>query len=281
MMFFDRSIALMLVGRSQFGKNYTASTAFTATGTVNGHTGPILTPTLYLDAEGSLTQGKMTGQPQDVVYRHGISSAADAMAGIELARSGRFRLVILDGWTRCFEKFAAYYQRAKPDAKNRNQDWNNWARNDLALLLEDWFDLAVRPATTGVVLLSTALLTDHWAGDFQGGRSVVGERVAVSETIGPRLMSHNHAIWTCVRMDPSPIFTEDQRGVDIEATNNAVANGTLRSRFLTYTRPFTGMSWVKYQDGFGEDVPAIAENLDLGAVLSRHHERHGRKTLAL
>ena len=277
-MFFDQSVAGMLVGRSQGGKNYLAATAFTATGVLaDGQRYSILRPVIYIDAEGSLTQGKMTGQPDSVVHRVGVSTPDDAYRALEEARSGQYPLAILDGWTRLFVKFAAHYQATKPSAKNGNQDWNRWARDDLARVLEMWFDLAVRPATRGIILLSTALLTDQWAGDFQDGRQVVGERIAVSETIGPRLMANNHFIWTCVRQDPSPILTEDKRGVDIAATNKAVADGTLRSRHLCYTRPFAGMQWVKYQDGFASDVPAITEDLDLGEVLTRHHERHGLK----
>lgn len=278
-MYFDQSIAGMLVGRSQSGKNYLVSTAFTATGVLaDGNRYSILQPTLYIDAEGSLTQGKMTNAPDHIVRRVGITSVDDAKRAMSMAQTGDYPLVILDGWPRMFIKFAAHWQALKPSAKNANQDWNKWARDDLALIVEQWFDLAVRPATRGIVLLSTALLTDQWAGDFQGGeRQIVGERIAVSETIGPRLLSHNHFIWTCQRLDPSPLRTDDGRGLDIAATNAAVSAGSLRPRFLTWTRPFAGMPWVKYQDGFGEEVPAIAENLDLGAVLTRHHELHGLK----
>ena len=278
-MYFDQSVAGMLVGRSQSGKNYLAATAFRATGVLaDGQRWAVLQPTLYIDAEGSLTQGAMTGQPDHVVRRIGVTTPQDADNAMTEARTGRYPLAILDGWTRLFEKFAAHYQATRPGAKNANQDWNKWARDDLARVLEQWFDLAVRPATRGMVLLSTALLTDQWAGDFQGGgRQIIGERIAVSETIGPRLMSHNHFIWTCARQDPSPLLTADGRGVDIAATNDAYARGELRSRYLCYTKPLAGMQWVKYQDGFASDVPAIAESLDLGEVLSRHHDRHGLK----
>lgn len=276
-MLFDQSVAGMLVGRSQSGKNYLVSTAFEAVGKLaDGQHYRILNPVLYLDAEGSLTQGKMTGAPESLVKRVGITQPSDATNALTEAQGGAYPLIILDGWTRLFIKFAAYYQKMKPGARNANQDWNKWARDDLAQVIELWFDLAVRPATRGIVLLSTALLTDQWAGDFQGGeRQVVGERIAVSETIGPRLMSHNHFIWTCQRLDPPPLRTDDGRGLDIDRTNAAVVSGELRSRFLTWTRPFAGTPWIKYQDGFAEETPAIAENLDLGAVLTRHHELHG------
>lgn len=284
-MYFDQSIAGMLVGRSQHGKNYQVSTAFEAVGDLGrGTLEPILRPVLYLDAEGSLTQGRMTGAPDDVVRRLPINDPPSLWDGMNHARSGAYRLVILDGWTRTFEKLAAYYQRTQPSAKNRNQDWNRMARDDLALLIEQWFDLAVQPATRGVVLLSTALLTDQWAGEFQGGnRQIIGERIAVSETIGPRLMSHNHFIWQCTRVDPAPIAAVDAQGrqqLDIDATNAAMMAGQLRSKFITYTRPLAGVPWVKYQDGFASEYPPIAVDLNLGHVLSRHHQLYGRRPYA-
>lgn len=281
--FFRDSIKLCFVGRFRSGKTWLLDSAYTATGEIDGARYRIQTPILYGDVEGgTMSMPKMrraiaeAGQPldneHDVRYM-GIHTEEDFDAFIAEARSGLYRLAIFDSWSKLYEDWAMLARETGKHGKNRNASYNLEAADAVAEALKKWFDLAVLPATRGMTLLSTAAITDHFSGDL-GNKVYLGERIAVSDRLQNRIVGGHAAIWHCHREDPVPIQGEGGR-VDIEATNAAIASGHLGPRFLVYTQAFAGMQYVKSQAGFAAEVPAIATGVDLGEVLSRHHDREG------
>lgn len=276
-MFFTESLKGLLVGRFMSGKTYAAASAYNATGMIDGQLSWLLRPALYIDVEGgAMSMGPMRGQPESDVRYIGVSTPGDFAEAMGLAHTGHFRLLVFDGWTHLFEKYAMVAKKANPRAKNKNMDWNAWARDEVAQALEEWCDLAVFPATRGCVMLSTAAITDHWAGEY-GERHVVGEKIRVSATIEDRLVGRHNFIYHCERINPRVIMTAEGN-LDIEATNAGIANGSLAPRFIAYTYPFAGMPYVKAQDGFAKDAPPIIERIDLGKMISQHHDLCGIKT---
>lgn len=271
--FFRDSVKGLVVGRFKAGKTRLITSAWWATGFVDGVEVGIQRPALIIDCDGgvfSIPEAMKTAP--DTTYI-GVSTEADWDRALQEARSGRYRLIVFDGWTNLFDKFAMFARDANPGAKNKNMDWNRDARDKVAEALEQWSDLAVRPETRGVTLLSTAALQDAWAGEFPN-RTYVGEKIKVAPTIEDRLVGRHTFVWHCTREDPHPLVDGFGR-LDIERTNAAIASGELASRFLVYTRPFAGMPYVKNQDGFGGEIPPIALNLNLAAILTTRHATTG------
>lgn len=281
--FFLDSVKGLVVGRFKAGKTKLITSAWYATGIVDGVNCYISRPVLIIDCDGgvfSIPQ-EMKAAP-DTTYI-GVSTEADWDRALLEARSGRYRLIIFDGWTNLFDKFAMFARDANPGAKNKNMDWNRDARDKVAEALEQWSDLAVNPVTRGVTLLSTAALQDAWTGEYPN-RQYAGEKIKVAPTLEDRLVGRHTFVWHCTREDPTPYV--DQLGrLDIDRTNAALASGELHTRYLVYTRPFAGMPYVKSQEGFGRDIPPIAlgaakpgdPGLDFSAVITARHAAEGVK----
>lgn len=275
--FFTDSVKGLVVGRFKAGKTRLITSAWRASGEVDGMVVGIQRPVLIIDCDGGVFSipNDLKTAP-DTTYV-GVSTEADWDTALREARSGKYRLIIFDGWTNLFDKFAMFARDKNPGAKNKNMDWNRDARDQVAEALEQWSDLAVNPATRGVTLLSTASLQDAWTGEFPN-RVYAGERIKVAPTIEDRLVGRNTFVWHCTREDP-PVLMDATGRVDIDRTNAAIASGDLHSRFLVYTTPFQGYPYVKSQEGFAGQIPAIAQNLDLGAVLTARHAAEGIKTI--
>lgn len=274
--FFHHSIKGLVVGRFKAGKTRLMSSAWRAAGEVDGQRVGILRPVLIIDCDGgTMSLPVELRQAPDTEYI-GITTEADWDRALELARSGRFRLVLFDSWSNLFDKFAMFARDANPGAKNKNMDWNRDARDKVAEALEQWSDLAVRPETRGITLISTAAVQDYWTGEFPN-KVYAGEKIKVAPSIEDRLVGRHNFVWHCTREDPHPIPNAAGQ-IDVAATNAAKRSGQLRSRFLVFTDPFAGTPYVKSQDGFAADIDAIAQDLDLGVIISRHHDAEGVKT---
>jgi len=278
MKFFRESVKGLCVGRFRSGKTFTCTSAFNATGELDGTRYNILHPALYVDVEGgTMSMGPMLGQPESLVKYVGVKTLDDFHGAMDLAETGAYRLAIFDGWSHLYIRFAQQARAEGRGSKSKNMGWNNAAADDVMMALERWFNLAVMPATRGMILLSTAALTDNWVGE-QDNRHVEGEKIKVSPRVEDRLIGGHNFVWHSTRIDPSPIV--DATGqLDIAATNAAMKAGQLAPRFITFTQPFAGMHYVKSQAGFASDIDAIIERADLGAILSQHHNLHGIKTL--
>ena len=274
--FFQHSLKGLVVGRFKAGKTRLISSAWRAAGTVDGTLVGICRPCLIIDCDGgTMSLPVDLRQAPDTTYI-GITTEADWDRALAEARSGKYRLILFDSWSNLFDKFAMFARDKNPGAKNKNMDWNRDARDQVAEALEQWSDLAVAPATRGITLLSTAAVQDYWAGEFPN-RVYAGEKIKIAPTIEDRLVGRNNFVWHCTREDPHP-FADERGQIDVPRTNAAKRSGELRSRFLVYTDPFAGTPYVKSQEGFARDVDAIAQDLDLGALLSRHHDAEGVKT---
>lgn len=280
---FLHSVKLLVVGRFKAGKTNLSCSAAKAYATIDGTSQWLCRPVLIIDADGGTMSIPVELRTAPDVTYIGITTESDWTRAMNEARSGKYKLVIFDSWTNLFDKFAMFARDLKPDAKGRNRDWNNDASDKVAEALEEWSDLAVRPETRGITLISTAAVTDWWAGEFPN-RTVIGERIQVPTRIESRLVGRNTAIWHCTREDPAP-FRDERGNLDIARTNVAKRNGklasrgeplsegaeVLMSRYLVFTDPFAEYPYVKSQDGFASEVDAIAWNLNLAEVLARHH----------
>lgn len=277
-MYFRDSVKGLLVGRFKSGKTFTACSAFNATGELDGQRYSILTPTLYVDVEGgAMSMGPLRGQPESVVKYVGVKTLDDFHMAMDLAETGAYRLAIFDGWSHLYIRFAQQARAEGRGSQYKNMGWNNAAADDVMMALERWYNLAVLPQTRGMVLLSTAALTDNGTGGPEN-RHVDGEKIKVSARVEDRLVGGHNFVWHSTRLDPSPIMTPEG-GLDIAATNAAIRDKKIGPRFITYTYPFAGMPYVKAQEGFGANLDAIIERVDLGAVFTAHHAECGIKTL--
>jgi len=286
--FFLDSVKGLVVGRFKAGKTRLITSAWYATGMLDGVNSFIQRPALIIDCDGGVFSIPHAMKADPTTTYIGVSTEADWDRALIEARSGRYRLIIFDGWTNLFDKFAMFARDRNPGAKNKNMDWNREARDQVAEALEQWSDLAVNPVTRGVTLLSTASLQDAWTGEFPN-RQFAGEKIKVAPTIEDRLVGRHTFVWHCTREDPIP-YPDAAGRLDIERTNAAMKSGELHSRFLIFTTPFSGMPYVKSQEGFGADIPPIAfgaakpdepcppGHLNLAAVLTARHAVEGVKS---
>lgn len=279
------SIAIVLAGKSQTGKNKKIVQVFDAKEKDGSFP---FRPAAYIRVEqsGNATTARMLQHKDCVVFE--ATTAEDVVGILENdipkghPQTGEaFRLVALDGWTQLAENTIGDAREQviaeQPKQRHNFQMHSARATGPLRDALKAWNAASLN--SDGVVFISTCVVEEKWIerpGGKQGERTMVGWQLALPPKPGQRLLLISSTILYCLRKLPEideyldGEFNEDGEK-NAQSLEEDWKSGEIGHRYLTITRAviYQGfeIDFVKMQDNLFRTLPVLWRNADLGAAL--------------
>lgn len=282
---FRESVAIVLAGYSQVGKNRQAVNIFF---TKEGETFPFQ-PALFIRAEqsGNVTTARMLQSKRCTVVD--VTTAEDVTKALaeDLPRghgeSGEpFRMIVFDGWSQVAENTITAAREAviRETPKNTYNFQMHSARatGPLRDMLKAWNEATM--TGEGALFLSTCHVTEKWRekpGGKQGERLMVGWELSLPPKPGERLLFiSSNIIYLLRRLPEIESYVDGEFTDDEEANFDSLAaawkSGEVGHDYFAITRAckYQGfeLSFVKFQDNlFSSNLPPLWRNPDIGAEL--------------